>query len=466
MTAHSPLRRRIEARPGRAGVAALVFVAVAAVSVLPSLSALAEPTDRVTPKLLGEQGPARLWQVGEQRVLLLSGSPYEMGLQQGRLLAAEIRECVRLFLDFALSRDGNTRETFAAIWKAAETDIPQRYKDELRGLAEGSGASLTDLQLLHVIPEKYHCSGAAAFGPATKDGKLYHTRSLDYAIDIGNREKTAQENALLVVYRPEEGAGFAHANVAWAGFIGSITGMNAKGVSIGEMGSSSKNETFEGIPMIFMVREILHGADGVESAVEITRRCRRTAGYNFIYGDGKKPTAAAIEVNKDAVKVFPAGGSEENVAPHFAIAHCVRRCNHFVDPELSKLQREGYDPRFSSPGSWLGYHLISEYLVKQAGRLDAEAMIALLRGYPPDAPCLHQAVFAPGDREIYVAVAKNPHKVRRPGAQNQVFYRYRLDRILASDPGPVELYAPSSAQPPAEKPAPAPGAAPPGAGRR
>jgi dienelactone hydrolase/predicted choloylglycine hydrolase len=437
-------------RPVRRLGAALLLLAAAAPAVL-----RAEPTDTIKPRLLGEHGRGRLWQVGEQKVLLVAGTPYEMGLQHGKLLAREARECARMFLDeFAIAKLGQTRQTFADIWKQAEPNIPQKYKDELRGIAEGSGVPIEELQLLHAIPERFHCSGAAAFGPATRDGKLYHTRSLDYSLEIG-KDKTAQENSVVVVYKPDDG--YAHVNVAWAGFAGSVTGMNAQGVAVGEMGCRHKAETYDGLPMVFLVREILYGADGLERAIEITRRAPRTCGYNFIYSDGKAPgAAAAIEVNKDHVKVFPAGGEEENVAPHYAIPHCVRRVNHFVDKELAAGQRDGYDPRFSAAASWLGYHLISEQLKKDRGKIDAERMIALQRGYPGVAPCLHQAVFAPTDREIYVAFAKNPRRVKLAGAQNQTFYRYRLDRVLAGDPGEVEMYAPPSAAAPA--PAKDPGA--------
>jgi len=417
----------------------------------------ATAADTVTPKLLAEHGKAKLWQVGEQRLMLLVGSHYDMGVQHGKLLPDEAKACLRAFLnDFAIERERNTRDTFAQIWKQSQPNIPQKYKDELRGLADGSGIALEDLQLLHAIPSRYHCSGAAAFGKATRDGKLYHTRSLDYYLDIG-KDRTVQENAVTIVYLPDEG--HPHMSVSWAGFVGCVTGMNAKGISVGEMGCKSKGETFDGLPMIFLLREVLSGADSVDAALEITRRAPRDCGYNFIFADGKRNAAVAVEVNKDHVKAFPAGGSAENVEPHFALPDCVRRTNHFVDKDLAALQRDGYNPQFSAPASWLSYLLISNYLTKHAGKLDAESMIGLLRIYPPAVPCLHQAVMSPGQGEFYVSNAKNPRQVKTAGAQNQTFYKYRLDDILAGSPKPSELHPPLSAVGPPRS-AVAPAAAP------
>lgn len=427
----APMPRRPFARARRA--AAVVFL----LPFLLTARAFGEAGGPAQPVLIAEHGRGRLWKVGEQRLLRLEGSPYEMGMQHGRMLPEGVRECVQFFLDdFAVAQRNQSRESLAAIWKELEPHVPRRYLDELRGMADGSGVPLADLQLVHAIPEKFHCSGAAAYGKATKDGKLYHTRSLDYSLKIG-KTKTVQENALVIVYIPDEG--IPHLNVGWAGFAGCVSGMNARGLSVGEMGSSSKGEHHRGIPMIFMVREVLHGAASLDQAVDITRKLPRTCGFNFIYADANAPAAAALEVNKDFVKVFPAGDPAENVGPHFAIDCCVRRVNHFVDKDLAAVQRTDYDPRRSAPFSWLGYAQISDYLKLNYGRLDAERMIGLLRTYPPDHACLHQAVFAPGDGECYVSVAHNPG-VPRAGAQNQTFYRYRMKKVIAGDPGPVETY--------------------------
>ena len=92
----------------------------------------------------------------------------------------------------------------------------------------------------------FHCSGFALSGSATKDGTLYHGRILDYGCDW-----RLQEHAVLTVAEPEGKIPFV--NVTYAGFIGIVTGMNAKKVSIGEMGGEGLGH-WEGVPMAFLVR--------------------------------------------------------------------------------------------------------------------------------------------------------------------------------------------------------------------
>ncbi|HEX5136246.1 MAG TPA: C45 family autoproteolytic acyltransferase/hydrolase [Planctomycetota bacterium] len=389
--------------------------------------------DEVGPEKVAESGKGVLYRYGDQRVLVVAGTPREMGLAHGKLLAKEIKEDVRAFLDdWAISDRGRTREELQAIWEKLSPHIPKRYLEEIDGIALGSGVPVEDLRLIHAIPSRYHCTGAAALPSVTKDGKLYHTRSLDYSLDIGKGVRP-QTNAILLVCAPDEG--FAHAIVSWAGFVGCVTGMNLEGVAVGEMGSHSSDETYDGIPMVFHLREVLAHAKDLAAAKAIWAAGPRTCGFNFVFSD---PTdACAVESNRKLVRFFGAGDPREDVAPHRAIDGIVRRCNHFVDPELAATQRDPYDPRESAGGSWAAYDFQGRFLDERRGRIDAEAMIALLRSYPASHPCLHQAVMCPKDRAIWVSNARDPADDPLPGAQNQPFLRYDLRALLAGTPAPA-----------------------------
>jgi dienelactone hydrolase len=392
--------------------------------------------ETVLPRKVGEHGAGVLYRYGDRRVLVVRGTAQEMGFAHGRLLRREIAANVQAFVhDWALGRMGRTRAELEQIWKRIARHTPAVYHEELAGLAAGSGVPLADLQLIHALPSRYHCTGAAAMPAVTSDGKVYHTRSLDYALDIGATVRP-QTNSLLLVSAPAKG--IAHASVGWAGFLGCVTGMNAKGVSVGEMGSRSSEETYDGIPMIFLAREVLRRANDLEAAKEIWRRGPRTCGYNFICCD--PAGVCAVELNRDLVRFFGPGDEKENRAPHYAIPGVVRRCNHFVDPELAGTQRKVYDPRRSAASSWTAYERQGRFLAEHRGRVDAEVMIRLLRGYPPPHACLHQAVMCPNDLALWVAQAKDPRSDPLAGAQNQTFLRYDLRSLLAGSPAPAQCF--------------------------
>ncbi len=178
-----------------------------------------------------------------------------MGYQHGALLKDDIREGVRFLFDVKAKelkaevagiKVLDPKKVIAGIARNQRKFIPERFHSELRGMADGAGMTVEDVTVANFIPEMFHCSGFALSGSATKDGTLYHGRILDYGCDW-----RLQDHAILIVAEPDGKIPFV--NVTYAGFIGSVTGMNAKKVSIGEMGGRGLGH-WEGVPMAFLVR--------------------------------------------------------------------------------------------------------------------------------------------------------------------------------------------------------------------
>ena len=216
------------------------------------------------------------------------------------------------------------------------------------------------------------------------------------------------------------------------------------------------DESFAGIPMIFLIREALRQGGTLEEALQVFRKGPRTCGYNFIVADGKIPDARAIEVTRSLMLEFAPGDKAEDVGPHCALPHCVRRVNHFVGEATARTQRKTYDPRVENPVSIVGYELLTQWLKENHGKLDPKLLIQMQRMYPPMHPCLHQVVFCPTDLHLWVAQAADPRKTRLAGAQNQPFYRYNLRKLLAREPAELALSIdykepPRASDPPPEK---------------
>ncbi|MDQ7780193.1 MAG: C45 family autoproteolytic acyltransferase/hydrolase [Planctomycetota bacterium] len=396
--------------------------------------------------LLAQEGEGFVEEIDGQIVVHLKGTYAEMGRQHGKMCAEKVKECLEWFLYDTAVPKGLTVEKLLEVYAQAEPHIPQSFKDELKATAEAAGISVQDYIAANMIPEKWHCTGSAAWGKATADGKLYHHRSLDYDINIGKR-KRAQENAALIVYEPTGETPYVV--VGWVGFLGCVTGMNAKGIGIGEMGSSSEDESYAGLPMTFMLREILAKATTLDEGMKLFRELPRTCGFNFILSDGKIPEAVAVEVTHSKIAFFRQDDPAENLPPHTPMKCAVRRCNHFISPDLAATQRKIYDPIVSEQGSWLGYKMITDYFTEHYGALDGQMMIGLCRQYPPTHSCLHQAVLCPTDLRMWVANAADPKDVIYAGAQNQRFYEYNLGDLVRTKadmlkPRPKDLPMPAS----------------------
>ncbi len=233
-------------RPARIGFRLLTFL----VLTLATASVV-----RAETRTIAHCGDGFLEEIDGQKVLHLKGTPYAMGYQQGVLLRDDIRELIR-FLFEVKAKDAeielggmkllDPRRVIAGIVATQTKYIPERFLEELKGVADGSGLALKDVTAANFIPELFHCSGFALSGSATKDGTLYHGRILDYGCDW-----RLQDHAVLTVAEPSGKIPFV--NVTYAGFIGSVTGMNAAKVSIGEMGGGGLGH-WDGVPMAMLVR--------------------------------------------------------------------------------------------------------------------------------------------------------------------------------------------------------------------
>ncbi len=345
-------------------------------------------------------------------VLHLKGTPYQMGYQHGTLL----KDHARANLQYLLEVRGDTdlvevgplrlkpRQAIETILKVQKPFVPAKYFEELRGLSDGAGLPLADVQVTNFIPELFHCSGFAVMNSATKDGTLYHGRVLDYATDW-----KLQEHAVIVVAEPAKGIPFV--NVTYAGFIGSVTGMNARHVSIGEMGGGGLGH-WEGVPMAFLVREVLERAEDLDAAIAIFRDNPRTCQYFYVIADAKTNRAVGMEASWNKFDVIRPG------AEH---------------PLLTKPVK---DAVLLSAGD--RYEELVQRAKSGHGGFTAEKAIRLMDRPVAMKSNLHNVLFEPRSTRFWVA---NASPDGQPAAE-QKYFEFRLKDLLAAKPKPTSVVRP------------------------
>jgi hypothetical protein len=249
-------------------------------------------------------------------VVVVRGTPFEMGYALGKLTAEETRKLVVGFLKLAQA-DGSERYSDKALDDAGASVGPhtsQRFKDEMRGLAEGTGLPFESVRRAYMVPVvgNYSCSALAAWGTATKDGHLYQTRNLDWMLAA-----RAHDTPSLVVYLPNDG--IPHLNVTFAGYAGVNTGMNALGIVLSEMGDSPGREypyDLDGAHFTTMFRDILYQCDTLEKAVSFIKATKRIKKYHYVVGDGKAPRAVKIKAHAPDLVVWSDNDPHDELAPN------------------------------------------------------------------------------------------------------------------------------------------------------
>lgn len=331
------------------------------------------------------------------RVLIAKGTHSELGKIQGALLSKEIREMVDATLYtmcwvYTADRKSWFIDDFRDAYNRLKPFIPKRYDEEMLGMSETSGIPIEEIRLTNVFPALFHCSGFALFNTATIDGKLYHGRVLDYIIDLG-----LQFNAVVYILKPEGYNAFA--NVSYAGFIGSVTGMNEKQVTFGEMGGKGEGD-WDGMPMGFLMRDGLERANSLDEAVNIFEDTPRTCEYYYVISDGKIPDARGLSTSPSRFEIiFP---------------------NQFHE----QLQKPVENTVLMSAGS--RYEELVRRVKDNFGKFDSEKAIRLMDRPVAMKSNLHNALFAPQNLEFWVANAG----ISSPAA-NEPYTHYNFMDLLS-----------------------------------
>ncbi len=389
-------RRQLEWQLSRGARRALEILA-------PSL-VLTKP--RQTPR---QTSHGELRWVEGQRVVLLKGTPEEVGRAHGELLRDEAMACV----DSVLNTFGTVQTVRTGRWFRHDLDsayarlkpfIPERHLVETRALASALGVDAATAEAVNVFPEMFHCSGFALFGKATADGKLYHGRVLDYMTEIG-----LQDAATTFIVSVDGQIPFA--NVGYAGFIGSVSGMNAQAVSLGEMGGRGEGN-WDGVPMATLMRRALEECETLDEVIQLWKDSPRTCEYYYVFADGKTNQAVGVAAVPESIEFIQPGQSH---------------------PRLG----EGIeDAVLLSAGSRLD--VLRERVQEKYGQFDAQLGQWLMSRPVAMKSNLHNVLFVPADGVLFVANADH----RRPAAECR-YVRLDLKSLLAEPLGKQTAVAPA-----------------------
>ena len=347
-------------------------------------------------RIVAREGSGRLEMVDGTRVLVLKGTPEEMGHQHGVLMKKNIHQLVDHIL-FGVGVGTSFEEgkwVFGEIEAAQQRLNPfmdERYYREMDSLASAAGLPREEVRLANFFPEMFHCSGFAVYGKATTDGRLYHGRILDYMRGMG-----LEQSAVVMVFQPDRGN--AWVNIGYAGFVGSVTAMNEKHLAIGEMGGKGQGH-WDGKPMAELVREVMEKANTLDEAVEIMRKGPRTCEYYFVISDAKSNRAVGIAATADKFETI-APGQNHPLLPH-GIPDTVLMSAGDRYEELARRVQANY------------------------GKFDAEGARDLMKRPVCMTSNLHCTLFEPGSLDFWVANADS----HSPAAHTR-FTHYNLAEIL------------------------------------
>lgn len=331
----------------------------------------------------------------DKYLLHLEGTPWEIGYSIGRMKAGDIcklasseysmavmSELTRGKYDFLFKRKwvGDLMQSFARHQvKKLVKSIPEEYLEEMVAITAGVNDELPqarlnvyDVMVLNVgmdtifswlyrtnMMNAHGCQGFVVHGEATIDGCTYMGRHFMYPGHI------IKDTMLLAEYAPERGYPFV--SVTAPGFVGVLTGMNAKGVGIGMdvLPTREVNRKKLGMGALLEARQVMEKAASMEEAIELLKDYQRGVSWAFLVGDGNgngaviECTAERFIVRRDT-SVYPEQLEEEETV--------VTVANHAIAPEISAIMIDKSPLRFEET-DWRYAELTYEVL-QAHGQID------------------------------------------------------------------------------------------------
>lgn len=354
---------------------------------------------------------AYIEQIDGQTVVHLKGTPYEMGFQHGTLLRDQVLAGIDVFNKLLESAHQETGAPVAVmnfaldcIYRNCAPHIPERFRREMEGLADGAGVDLRVLRRVHVISvvTERNCSSFALFGHASKDGKLYHGHNFDWVVDAG-----LQNNAALFLYEPDGRVPFA--GYGYIGMIGYVSGMNMDGIAIGMIGAVNRDTRWSGIPLMLLLRRVLEESSSLYDAQNVITTAHRTVGYNYVIADGDARDARVFETSAHRCAVFQAGDSRESAAEYaLTMEDAVFRADEAMDPAVRRDQQcaNGYPNLPYGSNSYDHRYKGMAIRIRDAyGNIGQPEALEILKAVAMKNTNLHSVLCNAIDREMWAARA-------------------------------------------------------------
>lgn len=253
----------------------------------------------------GKHGKGELKYIANIPVLIVQGTPAEMGEQLGALAFKPATPLTKLADQF-IARYGWER-AHALVLKTGYLLLPRfppHHAEELEASARAAGWPSEMLIFAQVIGDLRRAIGCSTFivepDRSATGGPLFG-RNVDWP-PVG----PLHEYTFVTVYRPNGKRSFA--SVTYPGVLGCASGINDAGLAIaaldapaGKDGSLSYNPL--GVPTILALRRVMEECATVNEATELLRSIERSSSLNVALCDMNR--GIVLEITPKQVIVRP-----------------------------------------------------------------------------------------------------------------------------------------------------------------
>ena len=203
------------------------------------------------------------------------------------------------------------------------------------------------------------CTSFATWNGHSADSSLIIGRNFDFWVG----DKFA-EDKIVGFFKPADGYGFM--TVTWGGFIGAVSGMNEKGLTVTINAAKTDIPPGAATPVSLVAREILQYASNIKEAIAVAERRKMFVSESFLIGSAADNKAVIIEKTPASLDVYDPGSDH------------IICTNHFQGEALRHSAAN--EQQLKESASPYRYRRMEE-LVAAAGKNTVAQTVAILRDY-------------------------------------------------------------------------------------
>lgn len=264
--------------------------------------------------------------------LYVEGSPFERGVVNGKL-TKELVVTQEDYFNEQINKMIPSRSYLKFLkyvigWFNRDLDknVTEEYKEEIYGVSESAsdqyayiGTNYQRILNYHAAHDIGHalqnmalvgCTSFGTWGNASLDSTMIIGRNFDFYVG-----DDFAKNKIVVFENPSHGYKFM--SISWGGFIGVVSGMNEKGLTVTINAAKSSIPSGSATPVSLVAREILQYARNIKEAVAIAGKRKMFVSESFLVGSASDNKAVIIEKTPDSLDVYDPQSDHIICANHF-----------------------------------------------------------------------------------------------------------------------------------------------------